>query len=94
MNYYDKDGSPLSHSEWLAKQQQADYRTIFMAKVPNGAAVATVWLGVDTNPLGDGPPLIFETAILDPDGLIFAGRYSTLADAETGHQETLLNEMR
>lgn len=51
----------------------------------NGVRISTVFLGLDHNHFGDGPPLLFET-------MVFSGalnesmeRYSTWIEAEEGH---------
>lgn len=49
--------------------------------------VSTVFLG-HNHQFGNGPPLVFETMIFgDPQG--YQKRYSTWAEAEAGHAETL-----
>ena len=48
--------------------------------------VSTVFLGIDHNFYGDGPPLLFETMVFH-DNLVdlFCDRYSTAAAARIGH---------
>ena len=57
--------------------------------------VSTVWLGLDHNYLGDGPPLIFETMVFRGKGRdrravdSILRRYTTKEEALGGHAETL-----
>ena len=52
-----------------------------------GCVVSTVFLGVDHNFSGRGPPLLFETMVFvgDSDG-VTCQRYSTWDDAFLGHR--------
>jgi hypothetical protein len=49
--------------------------------------VSTVFIGINYNFIGEGPPLVFETMVFG--GKYDGGqlRYSTWKDAETGHKE-------
>jgi len=53
----------------------------------NEILISTVFLGINMNPFGKGPPILFET-------MVFGGvldqeirRYATRAEAYAGHQE-------
>jgi hypothetical protein len=48
--------------------------------------VSTVFLGLDHNHFGDGPPLLFETMVFINGRGDEQERYSTWAEAEAGHQ--------
>lgn len=54
-----------------------------------GERVSTVFLGLDHNFLGDGPPILWETMILGIDGLDYQKRYTSEADAKIGHDEAV-----
>ena len=53
-----------------------------------GCLVSTVFLGVDHNFSGRGPPLLFETMLFPGDhhGAVVCQRYSTWDDAFLGHR--------
>lgn len=52
----------------------------------NGIRVSTVFLGLPAPRAIEGPPLLFETAIMkDSELLSVAERYSTWDEAEKGH---------
>lgn len=77
-------------------QTAAARRTVGLSEVetPDGrhAAVSTVFLGLDHNFVGRGPPILFET-------MIFAAgarridqwqrRYATWGEAEAGHRRAV-----
>jgi hypothetical protein len=48
--------------------------------------VSTVWLGLDHNFGGKGPPLIFETMVFGGTNSEYQERYSTEAAAIAGHE--------
>jgi hypothetical protein len=52
-----------------------------------GCLVSTVFLGID-HQFGNGPPLLFETMLFNPDGDELV-RYSTWEQAEAGHAAML-----
>lgn len=52
--------------------------------------VSTVFLGLDLRPVGEGPPILFETMVFPADeGLteLSGRRYCTWGEAEVGHME-------
>lgn len=53
--------------------------------------VSTVFLGIDHNHSGEGPPLLFETMVFLGDGNDddYCDRHATRAEAEAGHTEAL-----
>jgi hypothetical protein len=97
--YYDRDGNPISHDEWIRLWSNNAYKIIRRDTV-GGYDVSTVWLGLDHG-FGRGRPLIFETMVFEaeptwhPASASFPGywgrrdydqrRYSTEADALAGH---------
>lgn len=92
MRYYDRQGNPIDMMQWAALSSGNFETARRVAKTELGgdddhwAGVSTVWLGIDHNFWGDGPPLIFET-------MVFGGgewdqywqRYSTEDEAMAGH---------
>lgn len=64
--YYDRQGKPLSRAKYLALAAEKDYARLLESTIqtPIGPLwVSTVWLGIDHNHGGHGPPVIFETMI-------------------------------
>ncbi len=87
-NYFDKNGEPLDLYEWASKHEDFDYRSV--AHDEDGRwRVSTVWLGINHNFDGDGPPVIFESMVFPPDGYDDQDcrRYCTVEEAEAGHAE-------
>ena len=82
--YYDIEGAPITHERWL-ELFDSEYGALAMDTV-GGAEVSTVWLGLDHNFLGDGPPLIFETRVFGSvlDG--YTRRHPDKATALAGHR--------
>lgn len=77
---------PCSIDEWAEMLKKS--RTVSSDTI-KGVTVSTVFLGLDHNYSGEGPPLIFET-------LVFGGtldqemyRYSTVQQAREGHEKML-----
>jgi hypothetical protein len=55
-----------------------------------GYRVSTVFLGLDHDWQGSGPPVVFESMIFSPDGEAEAmDRYRTWEEAEAGHARML-----
>jgi hypothetical protein len=82
VRYYDRQGNPLHDVEEFARM----FANNRVAETMIGdVRVSTVWLGVDHNFSGKGPPLIFETMVFggDLDGECY--RYPTETDALKGH---------
>lgn len=92
---YRRDGTPYPDGDegllaWA--RDSAKGTAVRQEKLPNGYWVSTVWLGLDHNFSGIGPPLIFETMVQNPAGAWeddFQQRYSTEDDAIVGHLETV-----
>lgn len=53
----------------------------------DGVSVSTVFLGIDHNFLGKGPPILFETMVFGGEHDEDQQRYSTWDEAEAGHKE-------
>jgi hypothetical protein len=68
--------------QWARTLEQADQRRVaedFIGDV----RVSTVFLGINLDPLGRSPPLVFETMVFPDCDLI--GRWATYDEAEAEH---------
>lgn len=89
VRYYNRDGKPIPFEQWVALFERGDDYRIVRQTTIGPWWVSTVWLGLNHN-WGGGPPLIFETMVFwekpDDDYRDITGlRYSTLAQARSGH---------
>jgi len=83
--YYDWDGQLITRNDWA--EMYGRERHIGDTHV-NNIRVSTVWLGLNHNWSGQGPPLIFETVVFDADGNdLDQQRYPTLVAARAGHDQ-------
>lgn len=90
--YFDRSGKPMELLEWAAGFEENDRHVkkdhvrcwIFPLRV---WWVSTVWLGLDHDLLGGGPPLIFETMVFP--GEAYVERYSTEEGALEGHKRAV-----
>lgn len=93
MDYYILDGDKpvkVGLRQWAKWFESADFRRIVKQTscvVPgeDEAFVSTVFLGIDHNFFGDGPPLVFETMVFGGKHDQAQERYSTWNEAEAGH---------
>lgn len=85
-----KDGEIVSEPDlmkwgkWMSSSEKHLYKDEL-----NGSFVSTIFLGLDHNYLGSGPPVLFETMIFSG---IFDGyqkRCSTFKEAKLEHQKAL-----
>lgn len=96
--YYARDGTPLEDViAWGKLFENPEYKRVASTTLKDGKWVSTVWLGMDYNMFGEGPPLIFETMVFSADkeyNLLFnrsfrheldCDRYSTEREALEGH---------
>jgi hypothetical protein len=96
--YYDREGRPMSLEAWSAAFEDPEYKRIVFTELPCDRHVSTVWLGLDHNFLGEGPPLIFESMAFRGSSFqeeLDVARYSTEAEARVGHKamvQRLLDE--
>lgn len=79
--------------EW-AQRFELDTRVVAYdtIEVPGQAKpfeVSTVFIGIDHRLDGNGPPLVFETAVFGPEGADIVDRYSTYAEAQRGHDRVV-----
>jgi hypothetical protein len=87
-----RDGAPvqvdlLTWGRWFEDHQSE--RVVARTELSPQVFVSTVFLGLDHNFFGDGPPILWETMIfggsLDQD----QWRYSSRAAAEAGHLDAV-----
>jgi hypothetical protein len=86
IEYYDKQGNPLTYEQYrdLLQTIGPEYKRVASTQVGD-VWISTVWLGLD-HQYGDGPPLIFETMQFDDDTAGDYERWSTLEEAQAGHE--------
>lgn len=93
MEYFDKEGKPLTMEEWMGLFGDWNYRVIANScdttrnKV---IVVSTVWLGIPHGYDGKGRPAIFETLIEvdgEEEGMV---RYVSAVEAIDGHRAVCL----
>ena len=86
--YYDRDGNQIDLEEWSRIYTPENQRVA--ATNIGESYISTVWLGINHQWEPTGPPLFFETMIFDGplDGECW--RYSTLDQAQQGHEAACL----
>lgn len=85
---------PVSWGRWL---NDPDNRRVAFTELAGGVYVSTVFLGLNLNFSGKGPPVLFETKAFTDYGGSEQERYSTWAEAQVGHNrivETIRVRMR
>lgn len=94
--HYRRDGTPYPEGddglfEWARDLEKPEMQIVRQDNLPNGYWVSTVWLGLNHRFLGEGPPLIFETMVRNPQGKTedWRKRYATENDAILGHMEAV-----
>ena len=92
MAYYDRDGRPLADiMEYARLFADKSYQIIEQTDVDEDVRVSTVWLGIDHNFFGEGPPLIFETMIFGGNHDEYQWRWATEDEARFAHEKIVLN---
>ena len=81
---YDRNGKAITVEKYSRLFGDKDYVRVALDKVA-GRSVSTVWLGIDHNHSERGAPLIFETAVFLRGDCDIMARYSTEAEARSGH---------
>jgi hypothetical protein len=81
--YYDRQGEPINMMQW-ARRFGADDRQV-VETIVGEVRISTVWIGLDHDFSGVGPPLIFETTVFAGPQDQLMDRYSTEAQALAGH---------
>ncbi len=74
----------LTWAKWIEK---IDNRKVALTEINNKCEVSTIFLGLDHNWFGDGPPILFETMIFGGPLNREGQRYATWEQAERGHEE-------
>jgi hypothetical protein len=91
--YYDRDGAPLDTVwEWAALVEDREYVIVQQDTLERGeniVEVSTIWLGLNHNWSGIGPPIIFETMVFTDEEITDQHRYSTEEEARLGHAGVL-----
>src|SRR5687767_4699324 len=66
-------------------------RKVAQTDLPSGPKVSTVFIGLDHDFTGKGPPQVFETMIFEEGPLdSWCQRYATWQEAEAGHASVVL----
>ena len=81
--FYDQDGNPID-LRTFAELAESHQRVVAYSLVGD-VEVLTVWLGVNHNFIGIGPPIIFETKIFGGEHHLRMARYATKEGARAGH---------
>ena len=90
VDFYDREGQPISLQRFIELRHDHDYRFLARTKVGE-VEIVTAWLGLDQGPFADEDrPLIFGTAaVSDREGLVHADQEefsATEAEALAAHQ--------
>ncbi len=91
-NYILVDGKPVPEPDllrWADWHETAD-RSVEQTWADHEIWVSTVFLGLDHNHIGQGPPVLWETGIFIRGGMETCRRYSSLAAAKRGHWEVVV----
>lgn len=86
--HYDRQGRPITLEQWALLFEAGTDRVVEQTALSNGLWVSTVWLGLDHNYTGVGPPIIFETLVFPTEAggaEIDGHRYATEEQARAGH---------
>lgn len=91
--FYTLDGhTPVACLSYLGIERallDKEANRVAYTDVPDGY-VSTVFLGIDHNHMGDGPPILFETMVFGCGPWDnYQERYATWDEAEAGHAATL-----
>lgn len=97
----DAAGVPVPEPDllkWAAWYGKGKNRVTAQDRLPNGALVSTIFLGLDYRPIATsdvGAPVLWETMVLDaPDGDHRQTRYTTQDAARAGHAEVVAEVSR
>jgi len=98
MDYYDRDGQPITMERWARLHANMDYQRVAEDYVPDesGLRVSTIWLGLNHNFAPGEPPLaIFETRIFAArhsagEAGDYLERYATVEAARAGHDRAVM----
>lgn len=59
-----RKGEALTLRQWAEAYCDKEGRTVARTAISDTVEVATMWMGLDSDPLDDGPPLIFGSIII------------------------------
>ena len=75
--------------EWSEFFEKSDFRQVCYTQIDDNVGVSTVFIGLDMNYRGVGPPLLFETMIFGGANDEFTETYPTWQEAEKGHKRAV-----
>jgi hypothetical protein len=78
----------MTYVLWMAADPA---RTFVCQTTHNDVEVSTVFLGLDHNFSGAGPPVLYETMVFGGDLDHFQQRYPTRGEAAEGHRQVCLD---
>ncbi len=85
----ERQAVPASFCKWaIWFQENVESRIVAKTRIGT-AEVSTVFMGLDHNFVGNGPPMIFETMVFNGSMDGECTRYSSWEQAERGHQMTI-----
>lgn len=85
----------LDAAKWLCDPNNAEARRVAFDSVGEAHSVSTVFLGLDHDYTMKGPPVLWESALWDPEGVIEIQRCcGTREQAEALHQQMLVKARR
>lgn len=88
-HYYSRDGQPMSLRQWAERfEDDLAYKHVRMSMVGE-VEVSTVWIGLPQAGSTPERPLIFESMVFGGELDGYAWRWSTLEEAEAGHDQVL-----
>lgn len=91
--YFDRDGNPISRTEWAWLFAQPEYQ-IVRHWHRDEWLVSTVWLGLDHGFGFEETPIIYETMVFRVPGFEdYERRYATEGDAVAGH-DSIVSEVK
>lgn len=92
--YYDLDHRPITAERAEALLRDGDARRVAFTELEDGSQVSTVFLVLDHDLSGEGPPLLYETMVfgglaegLDEEVGGATWRYPTRAEAIANHDQ-------
>jgi hypothetical protein len=86
LTWYDKYGKKIELDDWCKLTSNREYSNIRKTKLWNGKLVSTVWLGLDHS-CCEKRIKTFETMVFKKGQSLDMERYSSLEEAEFGHEE-------
>jgi hypothetical protein len=87
----DDNGNPVAETDpikWARIFSSPD-RFLKQETLPDGTSISTVFLGIDHNHSGRGPPILWETMIFGGRYDQFQWRYASREEALAGHQRAV-----